>query len=464
MTSDLDPATNDAHVLECGEFLARHPDVRAADILICDPGGVLRGKRLRRHELEAVYRNGRMLSSSIMSLSFTGEDVEETGLVWDVGDADCLARPVPGTLVRVPWSRYPLAQLLLMFDAEEGMPAATADPRLVLNRVVAAMRADGLFPDVAAELEFYLFEKDNGQDGRPVPAQPPGAARRKRQTDVYSVAELVDYAPFLETLYDCCGMQGIPAETAISEYAPGQLEITLAHRDDALRAMDEAVMYKRAVKGVAADLGMRASFMAKPFSNQAGSGFHFHASVTDEQGRNLFASDDPLSHPLLRHAIGGLLHTMHDAFAIFAPNGNSYRRFRHNSYAPVLPTWGYNNRTVSVRIPRGPANACHVEHRVCGADANPYLVAAAVLAGMHYGIRNRIDPGPAVAGDGYLADGAPLPTTWLHAIETMGRSRFIAEYLGEGFCKVFTAIKRKEAETFLGEVTALDYDWYLRDA
>lgn len=462
MTSDL--STTDAHEAGCRDFLERYPDIRAADILICDPGGVLRGKRVRRHELETIYRNGRMLSSSIMSLSFTGEDVVETGLVWDVGDADCLARPVPGTLVRVPWSGYPLAQLLLMFDAEEGMPAAVADPRLVLNRVVAAMQADGLFPDVAAELEFYLFDKDNGADGRPVPAQPPGAARRARQTDVYSVAELVDFAPFLETLYECCRIQGIPAETAISEYAPGQFEITLTHRGDALRAMDEAVMYKRAVKGVAADLDMRASFMAKPFSEHAGSGFHFHASVTDRQGRNLFATDDPLSHALVRHAAGGLLHTMYDAFAIFAPNGNSYRRFRHNSYAPVLPTWGYNNRTVSVRIPRGPADSCHIEHRVSGADANPYLVAAAVLAGMHYGIRNRVDPGPAVAGDGYLAAGAPLPTTWQHALEHMAKSEFIAEYLGEGFRKVFAAIKRKEAEIFLGQVTALDYDWYLRDA
>jgi glutamine synthetase len=449
---------------ELGDFLGRNEDIRAADILICDPGGVLRGKRLRRHELETIYRDGRMLSSSIMSLSFTGEDVTETGLVWDVGDADCLARPVPGSLVRVPWSGYPLAQLLLMFDEKAGMPAAIADPRLILQKVILAMQADGLFPDVAAELEFYLFDKADGADGRPVPAQAPNAPRRTRQTDVYSVAELVEFAPFLETLYDCCTLQGIPAETAISEYAPGQMEITLTHRNDALRAMDEAVMYKRAVKGVAADLEMRASFMAKPFSDRAGSGFHFHASIADDKGKNLFATDDPVSHPLLRYAIGGLLHTMYDAFAIFAPNGNSYRRFRSNSYAPVLPTWGYNNRTVSVRIPRGPASGCHIEHRVCGADANPYLVAAAVLAGMHYGIRNRIDPGEPVSGDGYRAAAKPLPTTWLAALDSMANSDFIAGYLGEGFRKVFTAIKRKEADQFLGEVTTLDYDWYLRDA
>lgn len=449
---------------ELNDFLGKHGDVRAADILICDPGGVLRGKRLRRHELEAIYRNGRMLSSSIMGLSFTGNDVEETGLVWEVGDADCLARPVPGTLVRVPWSGYPLAQLLLTFDEAAGQPAASADPRLLLHKVIQRLNADGYFPDVAAELEFYLLDKDNGPDGRPIPAQAPKAPRRTRQTDVYSVSELVDFAPFLETLYDCCELQGIPAETAISEYAPGQLEITLTHGRDALRAMDEAIMYKRAVKGVAADLDMRACFMAKPFSNFAGSGFHFHASLTDADGRNVFATDEPTTHQLLRHAIGGLLHTMGDAFAIFAPNGNSYRRFRSNSYAPVMPTWGYNNRTVSVRIPRGPASACHLEHRVCGADANPYLVAAAVLAGMHFGIRNKIDPGEAVSGDGYRSDGKPLPTSWLNALDAFTNSDFIADYLGGGFRKVFAAVKRKEAEHFLGEVQPIDYDWYLRDA
>jgi len=366
--------------------------------------------------------------------------------------------------VRVPWSGYPLAQLLLMFEEAAGQPAASADPRLILKHVVDRLKADGLHPVVAAELEFCVFDKENGPDGRPVPAQAPKAPRRTRQTDVYSISELVDFTPFLETLYDCCNLQGIPAETAISEYAPGQLEITLTHRDDALRAMDEAVMYKRAVKGVAADFDMRACFMAKPLSDRAGNGFHFHASLAEAQGKNLFATEDPTNHPLLRHAVGGLLHTMYDAFAIFAPNGNSYRRFRSNSYAPTQPTWGYNNRTVSVRIPRGPAASCHIEHRVCGADANPYLVAAAVLAGMHYGIRNRIEPADAIAGDGYRVQRKPLPTTWLHALDSMAESEFIGDYLGADFRKVFVAIKRKEAERFLGEVTLLDYDWYLRDA
>jgi glutamine synthetase len=166
----------------------------------------------------------------------------------------------------------------------------------------------------------------------------------------------------------------------------------------------------------------------------------------------------------LRYAIGGLLHTMRDAFAIFAPNGNSYRRFRSNSYAPVTPTWGYNNRTVSVRIPRGPASACHIEHRVCGADANPYLVAAAVLAGVHYGICNKIDPGAAVSGDGYRNNDKALPATWLDALDAFTSSDFIVDYLGADFRKVFAAVKRNEAEQFLGEVQPIDYDWYLRDA
>jgi glutamine synthetase len=466
MTTDPSGAPEAASELHT--FLESHPQVRGADILLCDVGGVLRGKRLRRHELERLYREGRWLPSSIMGLTFTGEDVEETGLVWDVGDCDCLARPVAGTLVPVPWLEQPLAQLLVMLDPVAGMPAAVADPRAVLQRVIDRLRAEGYVPVVAAELEFYLLGRDPGADGQPVPAQPSKAPPRIRQTDVYSVAELTDFSAFLEALYDCCTAQGIPAETAISEYAPGQFEITLTHRNDALRAIDETVMYKRAVKGVAMQFDMTACFMAKPFSERAGSGLHLHASLANTGGVNLFAGDDPHAHPLLRHAVGGLLHTMHEAFVLFAPNGNSYRRFRSNSYAPTLPTWGWNNRTVSVRIPRGSAASRHIEHRVCGADANPYLVAAAVLAGMHCGITREIDPGEPMSGDGYrIADSGafkPMPKTWSAALDAMEASDFVADYLGEGFRKVYLAIKRREADRFASEVTALDYDWYLRDA
>ena len=151
--------------------------------------------------------------------------------------------------------------------------------------------------------------------------------------------------------------------------------------------------------------------MAKPFAESAGSGMHLHISMNDTDGNNAFASEDPAGTPLLRHAIGGMKTLLAESMAIFAPNANSYRRFKANSYAPVAATWGVNNRTVSLRIPAGSPASRHVEHRICGADANPYLAMAAVLAAQLHGIKNHIDPGPAVVDNGYEAEGAAISLT-----------------------------------------------------
>ncbi|MBM4217828.1 MAG: glutamine synthetase, partial [Gammaproteobacteria bacterium] len=189
----------------------------------------------------------------------------------------------------------------------------------------------------------------------------------------------------------------------------------------------------------------------------------------DGSGQNLFASDDPAGTPLLRHAIGGLKATMAESLLVFAPNGNSYRRFRSQSYAPIAASWGVNNRSVSLRIPVGPPASRHVEHRIAGADANPYLTAATVLAGIERGIAKRLDPGPPVTGNGYRQSADPqsaspreLPQTWQEAIDRADGSDFLREALGGGFLKVFLAIKRRECDRFSAEVTELDRAWYLR--
>jgi glutamine synthetase len=135
------------------------------------------------------------------------------------------------------------------------------------------------------------------------------------------------------------------------------------------------------------------------------------------------------------------------------------------SYAPVAATWGVNNRSVSLRVPAGPAASRHVEHRVAGADANPYLVAAVVLAAMLRGIERGIDPGPPVEGNGYAqARAGELPTQWSAALELAARSEFLADALGEEFLTVFLALKRRESEKFGALVTDRDYEWYLDTA
>jgi glutamine synthetase len=450
---------NRADVAEALEFLQRHPEVEAVQLLITDLGGVARGKSIAREELEALYRDGRNVAGSILGLDVRGEDVEETGLVWSVGDADKQCWPVPGTLKPAPWLARPGAQLLMTMFETDGTPAA-ADPRHALARVVDRLTADGLRPVVAVELEFYLVEPE-GAGIRPATGLMTGEPSERH--DAYGLGKLDEMSPIFDDIYRSARRQGLPVRTSMSEYAPGQFEVTLEHRPDALAAADDAVQWKRLVRGVAARHGRIATFMAKPFGRHAGSGMHVHVSLATADGRNLFASEDPAGNALLRHAIGGLAATMPECMAIFAPNANSYRRFRRQSYAPVAATWGVNNRSVGFRIPSGPPASRHVEHRICGADANPYLAVAAVLAGAHHGIISRIDPGTPVTGNGYELPGDPaLPLDWHAALERMAGSALLKESLGAEFVRVFMAVKRAECERFNAEPTALDYNWYLR--
>jgi glutamine synthetase len=451
---------------ELQRFLDTHPDVDAVQLLLTDPSGVLRGKSVRRHELTALYADGRNVAGSILGLDVTGADVEATGLVWETGDADKLCRPVPDTLRIAPWLARTGQVMLSMYELD-GRPAS-ADPRHALARAAARLAALGYVAVFACELEFYLLRRDEHGHLQPAGSGAVPSGQRE-QIEAYSLARLDALAPMFREVLDAASAQGLPAGTVMSEYAPGQFEITLQHRPDVLAAVDEAVQFKRLIKGVASRHGLIASFMAKPFTQRAGSGAHLHLSLADSKGGNACASDDPAGMPLLRQAIAGMMATAGESFLVFAPNGNSYRRFQRESYAPVAVSWGVNNRSVSLRIPAGPAASRHVEHRFCGADVNLYLAAATVLAAAAHGIENKLDPGVPVQGNGYAAtavlEAAPaLPATWHEALTRARASRFLRDALGEDFLKVFFAIKQQELARFEAEVTETDRAWYLEKA
>jgi glutamine synthetase len=454
---------------EAEAFFSQHPTVDAVDIIFTNMCGVPRGKRLRQHETLGVYREGRFLPRSAVVIDTTGRDTVETGLVWEHGDADGRVHPVPGTLRPAPWAGDKAAQFISSFYGLDGAPDEL-DPRHVLASVVDRMTVAGYVPDVAVELEFYLMDARRGRDGRPRPARGPNMGARPNDIQVYGLQEMEDFRGFFDEVYACADAMGLPLEAAISEYAPGQFEVTLAHKADPLAACDDAILYKRMLKAVAQKHGYEATFMAKPFADCAGSGTHLHASLLDADGKNAFASEDPQGTPLLRHAIAGMQATMADAFLIFAPNANSYRRFRANSYAPVAPSWGVNNRTVSFRVTAGAPATRHLEHRIAGADTNPYLAMAAMLAGMHHGIVNALDPGAPVSGNGYDADPAStsqiaaMPTNWFEAVAQFSRSALMQDYLGAKFVEMYSIVKRTEQELFTATVPDLDYDWYLRTA
>jgi glutamine synthetase len=317
---------------------------------------------------------------------------------------------------------------------------------------------------VACELEYYLVDARRTASGKIQLPPSPLTGDRATQHQVYGLREVEEASGFLRDLWSSADAMGIPLEGAISEYAPGQLELTLKHHADALRAADDAVLYKRAAKGVALRHGCEATFMAKPFEDLAGSGMHLHVSVNDKAGKNIFASEKPEGEPVLAHAVGGMKTLLGDSMAIYAPNANSYRRFKANSYAPVAPTWGVNNRTVSFRVPAGAPNTRHIEHRVAGADAHPALALAALLAAVHYGITNKTDPGPAIVGDGYAQaeGGEKIPTNWFAATDRFAESAALKDYLGERFVRMYATVKRVEQDRFQSMIPDIDYDWYLR--
>ena len=449
----------------CGDeaeaFLAANHQIASVHVLWTDMCGVQRGKYLRRDELVPAWRDGRFFPISALVLDMTGQDVPETGLVWDVGDRDLVLWPVPGSLVHVPWSDEPAAQYIAHIRDTDGS-LHYADPRNLLTAIEERYRALALTPVGAVEVEFFLMDRDAALSGKPIAPKSLTTGARPDQYQAYHLQDLADFSPFFRDLYAYAGVQGLPAKTLISEYAPGQMEIVLRHRADILKAADDAIMLKRLIKSAAEKHGLIATFMAKPYAQWTGCGMHVHVSLTDQAGRNVFAAGDPASNPLLHHALGGLMATMADSTLICAPNANSYRRFRRNSYAPVSVSWGIDNRTVSLRVPAGHAEARHIEHRPAGADANPYLVLAAVLAGIHHGITRKLDPGPPVTGNGYEQQANRLPTDWNAAIACFRRSAILREYFGNEFVDCFCTLKEVEADRFNAEPTERDFNWYLR--
>lgn len=452
-----------ADVKEATTFLRENPDITAVDVLIADSCGVWRGKRIPAQALERLYLDGCSFPGSIYAMDITGETVAGSGLVWEQGDADQPCLPVPGTLVRTPWLKRPTAQLLLQMYEHDGRPYE-ASPRSLVRSMAGLLAADGLFPVVAVELEFYLLDSDWGEDDRPRPPLSPNSGVRHSGTQVYGMDELSDFDAVLTEIYETAVAQRIPADAAVAEYAPGQFEINLHHVPDPVRAADDGALFKRVVRGVAGRHKLDATFMAKPYPNHAGSGMHVHVSLLDRDGNNVLEGNQPYGSETLRHAVGGLAATMGEGMIMFAPNANSYRRFQVDSYAPTAPTWAVNNRTAALRV-IGSGNSRRIEHRLPGADANPYLVVATILAGMHHGIRNQIDPGAPLTGNGYEVEGvAPLPASWNQALNAFERSRILREYFGEKFSHAYLTMRRAEAAKFAAYVTPLEYEWYVRSA
>ena len=436
-------------------FLGRHPELELCEVVLPDLAGGLRGKWVTRDKLPGLFHGELKLPLSSVALDSWGRDVAEW--VFGSGDGDGICVPEPRSLSVVPWARRPMAQLLVSLSREDGSPHPL-DPRWVLADLQTRFRERGLQPVVASEMEFSLLRPERDAQGRPQHTQTDSVGGALGIGQTYGLEAMAHVEEFLHEVRDGGMAQDLPLDTLVKESAPSQYEINLLHRPDALLAADQALLLKRLIRGVARSHDLLATFMAKPFADQPGNGMHLHCSLLDEQGVNLFDDGSEGGSALLRQAIAGCLETLPDVMLLLAPNYNSYRRFKRGMHTPLTPCWGYENRTTALRVPAGDPRARRLEHRVAGADAQPHLAIAALLAGMLYGIDQALEAPAPVVGNAYEQLAPTLPRHWEDALERFRQSRFVADYLGSGLQEVFTQLKQQEVDEFGRHVTPLEYD------
>ncbi|MEF9601540.1 glutamine synthetase family protein [Paracoccus sp. PXZ] len=422
------------------DWLREHPDVKTIRIAAADLNGVARGKRVPARFADKILTEGTKFPFSVLNMDIWGEDIEDSPLVFQAGDPDGLLLPTERGFMPMPWLEAPTGLLPIWMFHLDGRPYE-GDPRQALARVVERYQAAGLTPVVATELEFFLIDDSGGQLRVP---PSPRSGKRRTGAETLSLRALDAFDRFFTALYDACEAMDIPADTAISEAAPGQFEINLMHQADPLKAADDAWLFKLLVKGLARRYGFAGSFMAKPYEEWNGSGMHMHFSVLDRQGRNVFDNGGEEGSEVLRHAVAGCLAAMPGSTLLFAPHENSYDRLVPNAHAPTGIGWAYENRTSAIRIPSSGPKARRIEHRVAGGDVNPYLTVAAVLGAALNGIEDRAEPPPPIKGNAYELGLEQLPGSWGAAIGAFETSPEIKRIFPAHLIENFVMTKRQE--------------------
>ncbi len=416
--------------------LSNHPTFRVA---ACDLNGQMRGKRVPSDYAEKLERGAVRMPLSALNVDIFGADIDGSPLVFETGDADGILRPTDRGVVPMPWldGAPPLVPMTMYH--ENGMPF-DGDSRHALENTLNKYAERGWKVVAATELEFTLVD-DSGDALAPV--KDPRTGRPLDAPDILSIAQLDAFDGFLNALYDGCAAMGIAAQTATCESGVGQFEVTLNHQD-ALRAADDTWLFKALIKGLARKHGFAATFMAKPFAEDAGNGMHLHFSVLDEAGRNVFDNGGDEGSDLLRSAVAGCLSAMPDSTLIFAPHAGSYARLVPGAHAPTGASWAYENRTASIRIPGGSPLARRIEHRVAGGDINPYLIFAGILGAALMGVEDKMTPPDPISGNAYDHDLPQLATDWGTAIDRFEASQLMPRIFPEDLIRNLVMTKRQE--------------------
>jgi glutamine synthetase len=430
---------------------AEHRGVPTTSVRVLYPDlhGVARGKDIPISEFDHAMEKGLCFCSAVM-----GTDLRHTPVRGgDEGYPDFIARPDVTTMAPLPWEPGVAVCLANLEPAEGGAPIP--DPRGAVGAGVEALRALGLDPIVGPELEFFLVRRD--------PAAPNGIARRVDNLSmIYTVGPQADPDGVVRGMTESLAQLGLEVFAVNHEFMNSQYEINLRHAD-AMTAADRAFLLKSSIKDIAAQHGLIATFMGKPFNDQGGSGTHIHLSLNRNR-RNAFAADGPDGvSDELRWFIAGVLEHARALMAFLNPTINAFRRIQPDSLAPTHANWGFDNRSTFVRVPPERGGATRIEIRVGDGAANPYLAIAAALAAGTDGVRRRLEPPEPVAGDAYRADpehaGGGLPTSLDEALDALEADDVLTTALGTEIVDTFLAVKRFEAERHRAWVS----DWEIQE-
>ncbi|MEM9549775.1 MAG: glutamine synthetase family protein [Pseudomonadota bacterium] len=419
-------------------------DLSTLRIAACDLNGQMRGKRMPVASATKLEKGAMRMPFSALNVDLWGADIDGSPLVFESGDQDATLRATDRGPVPMPWLAHPSALIPVSMYHDDGMPF-DGDPRHALARVLDRYAARGWRVLAATELEFTLVD-DSGPALRP-PVDPQ-SGRRCQAGEVLSLRYMDAYDAYFSDLYSGAQAMGIPADAAISESGIGQFEINLTHQD-AMRAADDTWLFKELVKGLARKHGMAATFMAKPYPEDAGNGMHVHFSVLDRYGDNVFDDGGQTGTEVLRSAISGCLAALPDCTLIFAPHGNSFDRLVPGAHAPTAALWGYENRTAAIRVPGGPSTARRIEHRVAGGDTNPYLMLTAILGGALVGIEDDMTAPAPIAGNAYEVKDAPgLATSWQASVDWFEDSPLATRIFSAELLRNLVMTKRQEIRRF----------------
>ena len=414
-------------------------DYQTFRVAACDLNGRMRGKRVPGSFAGKLAGDAVRMPLSALNLDIFGADIEGSPLVFETGDADGILRPTDRGPVPQPWLKTPQPLMPMSMYHQDGT-VFEGDPRHALCTVLDRYAARGWQVIAATELEFTLVD-DSGESLAPV--RDPMTGRPIEAPEILSMAQMDTFDDFLSELYTCCEKMDIPAQTATSECGLGQFEITI-HHQPALRAADDNWLFKRLIRRLARKHGFAATFMAKPFADDAGNGMHMHFSILDTAGRNIFDNGGEKGSAELLAAVAGCLQAMHGSTLLFAPHANSYDRLVPGAHAPTSICWAYENRTAALRIPGGPPAARRIEHRVAGGDINPYLTFAAVLGAALLGIEDGLAPPPPIEGNAYEIDLPQLAPDWESAVAAFETDPMIARIFPAELIRNMVLTKQQE--------------------